>query len=92
MQEFESSRSMDKGANEIHVAQVTTSFSHPAITEDSSPPRYSFPADHLLASCLRIMPSRRERTTRFSSGVEEGDGLELKLEVVVGAALIFAEQ
>ena len=28
----------------------------------------------------------------FLIGVEEGDGLELKLEVVVGAALIFAEQ
>ena len=28
----------------------------------------------------------------FFFGVEEGDGLELKLEVVVGAALIFAKQ
>ena len=34
----------------------------------------------------------RERTTRFFMGVEEGDGLELELEVVVGAALIVAEQ
>ena len=28
----------------------------------------------------------------FLIGVEEGDGLELELEVLVGAALIFAEQ
>ena len=28
----------------------------------------------------------------FLFGVEEGDGLELEIEVVVGAALIFAKQ